>query len=336
MSRRVRFGLFDFDPDTGVLNREGVPVRLQPQPGRVLAVLVTHAGEVVTRDALRQEIWNDGTFVDFERGLNFCIAQIRSALGDSAESPRFIETLPRRGYRFIAPVCSRHSASRGWLASWNLSQRLPLIRDPVCITQARVGPHPRSLSRGDFAPRSGRRRVPVVVLITLAALTAILVATAWRAASVDRRIRIAVVPFDNETGMEDFDRIARGVADATVARLATPERVASLSIIGNAAALFQPRAFRDLQRIGTELDADYIVLAQMKRDAAGVRLIAHLIRVDDQAHVWANTYDRPAFTLDVQSEIAESIASAVAKGADREPLTSHLNLLKRRRLRAHR
>ena len=140
-----------------------------------------------------------------------------------------------------------------------------------------------------------------------------LVTGAWRAAPVDRRIRIAVVPFDNETGMEDFDRIARGVADATVARLATPERVAALSVIGNAAALFQPRAFRDLQRIGTELDADYIVLAQMKRDAAGVRLIAHLIRVDDQAHVWANTYDRPAFTLDVQSEIAESIASAVAK-----------------------
>ena len=111
MSRRARFGLFEFDPDTGVLNREGVPVRLQPQPGRVLAVLVTHAGEVVTRDALRQEIWNDGTFVDFERGLNFCIAQIRSALGDSAESPRFIETLPRRGYRFIAPVLQQDAGA---------------------------------------------------------------------------------------------------------------------------------------------------------------------------------------------------------------------------------
>jgi TolB-like protein len=144
-------------------------------------------------------------------------------------------------------------------------------------------------------------------------VTAALVASAWRTASVDRRVRIAVVPFDNETGMDDFDRVARGVADATVARLATPERVAALAVIGNAAALHQPRAFRDLQRIGVELDADYIVLAQMKRDAAGVRLIAHLIRVRDQAHVWANTYDRPGFTLDVQAEIAESIASAVAR-----------------------
>ena len=320
MSRRIRFGLFDFDPDTGVLSREGVPVRLQPQPGRVLAVLITHAGEVVTRDVLRQEIWNDGTFVDFERGLNFCIAQIRSALGDSAESPRFIETLPRRGYRFIAPVQDIRPAGVGSPVGTQPAPAVDSGSGLHCSMLA--GPHPRSLSRGDFAPRSGRRRsaaVAITVLITLVALTAILVATAWRATLVDRRIRIAVVPFDNETGMEDFDRIARSVADATVARLATPERVASLSIIGNAAALFQPRAFRDLQRIGTELDADYIVLAQMKRDAAGVRLIAHLIRVDDQVHLWANTYDRPAFTLEVQSEIAESIASAVAKALAASP-----------------
>ena len=94
---------------------------------------------------------------------------------------------------------------------------------------------------------------------------------------------------------------------------ATPERVARVSVIGNAAALHQPRAFRNLHRIGTELDADYIILAQMKADTARVRLIAHLIRVDGEAHVWANTYDRPAFTLDVQSEIAESIASEVMK-----------------------
>jgi TolB-like protein len=84
-------------------------------------------------------------------------------------------------------------------------------------------------------------------------------------------------------------------------------------VIGNAAVLHQPRAFRDLQRIGTELGAEYIVLAQMKSDAGGVRLIAHLIRVPDQVHVWASTYDRPAFTLDAQAEIAESIATAVAR-----------------------
>ena len=103
----IRFGLFELDPATGDLRREGRPVRLQPQPARVLALLTSRPGEVVTREELRQEIWNDGTFVDFERGLNFCISQIRTALNDSADSPRFIETLPRRGYRFIAPVAPR-------------------------------------------------------------------------------------------------------------------------------------------------------------------------------------------------------------------------------------
>ena len=288
MDGRVRFGLFEFDADTGALSREGVPVRLQPQPARVLAILVTHAGDVVTRDTLRQEVWSDGTFVDFERGLNFCVAQIRSALGDAADSPRFIETLPRRGYRFIAP-----------------------------IHETRSQPERSAKS----VARSG---LYVTALVGLTLVTAALVAGAWRAASEDARVRIAVVPFDNETGMEEFDRIARGVADATVARLSTPERVAAFSVIGNAAALQQPRAFRDLKRIGTELGADYIVLAQMKRDDAGVRLIAHLIRVRDQSHLWANTYDRAVpspeqgdategFTLAAQAEIAEAIAAQVAK-----------------------
>jgi DNA-binding winged helix-turn-helix (wHTH) protein len=100
----MRFGLFDFDPAAGTLAREGTPVRLQPQPGRVLALLVERPGEVVTREELRQRIWGNDTFVDFERGLNFAIGQIRSALGDSAASPRYVETLPRRGYRFILAV----------------------------------------------------------------------------------------------------------------------------------------------------------------------------------------------------------------------------------------
>ena len=125
------------------------------------------------------------------------------------------------------------------------------------------------------------------------------------------------MPFDNETGVDGFDRIARGVADATVARLATPERVARLSVIGNAAELYQPRAFRDLRKIGLALDAEYVVLAQMKSDGSGVRLIAHLIRVSDESHIWANSYDRPDFTLQVQGEIAESIASAVLERLSR-------------------
>ena len=320
----MRFGLYEFDADSGALTREGAAVRLQPQPARVLALLVARAPDIVTRDALRHEVWNDGTFVDFERGLNFCIAQIRSALGDAADSPRFIETLPKRGYRFIAPVQPLPGRPRPLRAAASLRQgyggppKLQRRRESPSESERRWDSTSAENGLPNYSSQPGtgwpgHRGLVFAGFVGLALVTAALVAVAWRTAPVDRRVRIAVVPFDNETGTDDFDRVARGVADATVARLATPERVAALAVIGNAAALHQPRAFRDLQRIGVELDADYIVLAQMKRDAAGVRLIAHLIRVRDQAHVWANTYDRPGFTLDVQAEIAESIASAVAR-----------------------
>ncbi|HET6899682.1 MAG TPA: transcriptional regulator, partial [Vicinamibacteria bacterium] len=100
----LRFGVFDLNPATGELHRAGLRVRLQPQPVRVLEILATRAGTIVSREELRQAVWGEGTFVDFEHGLNFCINQVRRALGDSATAPRFVETVPRRGYRFIAPV----------------------------------------------------------------------------------------------------------------------------------------------------------------------------------------------------------------------------------------
>src|SRR5438067_511426 len=105
-SSRVRFGVCDFDPTTRELRRDGFPVRLQAQPAQVLELLVREAGDLVSRESLRQAVWGTETFVDFDRGLNFCIAQIRSALGDSADSPRFIRTVPKKGYQFIAPVSS--------------------------------------------------------------------------------------------------------------------------------------------------------------------------------------------------------------------------------------
>lgn len=283
----ARFGLFEFDAVSGTLTREGVPVRLQPQPARVLEVLIARAGDVVTREDLRAAIWGEATFVDFDRGLNFCISQIRSALGDSADSPRFVETLPRRGYRFIAPV-------------------KPL--EPVALPGTDAVPQPAARVAAIHWPRT--RWMVAVAAVGLLVVAA--AASVFRpAASVKAPIRVAVVPFDNETGSTEYDRIAGGVADATVARLATADRLERIAVIGNAAVLRRPRAFRDLKAIGEELHAEYVVLAQVKSDGGRVRLIAHLIRTSDQAHVWAHTFDRPAFPLEVQSELAEAIAAAV-------------------------
>jgi DNA-binding winged helix-turn-helix (wHTH) protein len=108
----VRFGVFQADFRTGELRKQGVQVRLQDKPLQLLAALVERPGELVSRDALRQRLWGDQTFVDFERSLNIATTKLRAALGDSADSPRFIETLPRRGYRYPRPSASRHPTLR--------------------------------------------------------------------------------------------------------------------------------------------------------------------------------------------------------------------------------
>ncbi len=100
----LRFDLFELDTRSGELRKHGDRIKLPPQPFRVLELLVRRSGEILTRDDIREHVWCNDTFVDFEQGLNFCIRQIREALGDTADAPRFIETLPRRGYRFLLPV----------------------------------------------------------------------------------------------------------------------------------------------------------------------------------------------------------------------------------------
>jgi DNA-binding winged helix-turn-helix (wHTH) protein/TolB-like protein len=180
---RVRFGLFDFDPASGELRREAVPVRLQAQPAQVLGVLISQAGEVVTRETLREAVWGSGTVVDFERGLNFCIAQIRAALGDSADSPRFIRTVPKRGYQFIAPVETN---------------------SPAAIA-------PR--------PQKPRWAVPAAVAAALMLGGAALV-LATRPAPAPT---IAVCRFDNQTGEPALDRFADALADNVVAELTSAE-----------------------------------------------------------------------------------------------------------------
>src|SRR4029079_12367889 len=101
--RILRFGMFELDLRTGELRKNGLLVKLQQQPFKVLSLLAAQGGELVTRDDMRLEVWGGDTYVDFDQGLNFCIKQIRSALGDQADCPRYVETLPRRGYRVIAP-----------------------------------------------------------------------------------------------------------------------------------------------------------------------------------------------------------------------------------------
>jgi TolB-like protein/DNA-binding winged helix-turn-helix (wHTH) protein len=271
------FGVFEFEPISGTLSRNGRPVRLQRQPAKMLAALVAQPGEIVERAALQAAIWGSETNVDFERGLNFCAAQIRAALRDSAASPRYIETLPRRGYRFIAPV------------------------------QPAVATAPRALPRAR--------------LLTIAGILVILAVVGWTVLGLragQDPPRIVVVPFDNETGSLDFDRVSKNLSDATVARFATPERMPKLRVIGNAADVRFTFVPRDLKAIGESLEARYILLGQVKRDDRQVRVIAHLIRASDQTHLWANPYDRVILDLPAQAQLAEAIAAAVMDRISRD------------------
>src|ERR1700704_2959237 len=128
--RVVRFGLFEVDLRAGELFKQGIKIKLQQQPFRVLALLLEHPGEVVTREALRQAIWPAGTFVEFDVGVDAAVHKLRTALGDSAETPRLVETLPRRGYRFIAPVdgvAASTAPSYAALQAVPIPKRKPLL-----------------------------------------------------------------------------------------------------------------------------------------------------------------------------------------------------------------
>jgi len=279
---RLRFGVFQFVPGTRELWRDGHRVRLQAQPAQVLSLLLARAGEIVTRDELRLAVWGNGTFVDFDRGLNFCIAQIRSALGDSADSPLFVRTIPKRGYQFIAPVSGMEAAP------------VPPARKASWLR-------------------------PAFATALLATIALLVVQRVWPARP---SVRIAVTRFDNETGNPALDRFADGLTDAVVADLTSS---GGYGIIGNAAILRVPRPKRDLRAIASSLGVRYVILGQVQGDPLHPRILAHLIRVPEQTHVWVTRRDNVSLSdpSQVQSETATQIAHEfTSKLTSQKPLAN--------------
>jgi DNA-binding winged helix-turn-helix (wHTH) protein/TolB-like protein len=294
-SKRVHFGIFTFDRATRELWRDGVPVRLQAQPAQALALLIEHAGDVVTRETLRKELWGEETFVDFERGLNFCIAQIRTALGDSAESPRFVRTLPKRGYRFIAPVAQS-----------------PQPGPPQPGPPQPGPPQGSPVEPVVVSPRSGRRFLGAAAMVGIALAGGILWWTLRPKAS-QSAITIAVTRFDNETGDPAFNRLADILTDSVVGEL-TVAGGGRYGVIGNASVLRGPRESRNLLAIGSALKAGYIAIGQVQRDGASIRILAHLIRLPDQKHLWVVREESSAQEAEGrQSDLARRIAAEFSR-----------------------
>jgi DNA-binding winged helix-turn-helix (wHTH) protein/TolB-like protein len=301
-SGRFRFGLFEFDVATRELRREGVLLRLQAQPAQVLCCLVEHAGKVVSREELHRAVWGGETFVDFDRGLNFCIGQIRSALGDDSTTPRYVRTLPKRGYQFIAPV-----EPIGERIDGNIGERLE--RTETISTKRK------------FTLTTAALICAALVLVTFSASAGYWLRS-WQASK--RLPIVAVLRFDNETGDPSMARFSDGLTDDVVEQLTSLSR-GRYEIIGNARILRLPRDQRDLNAIASSLHAGYVVLGQVQSAGAQVRILAHLIRLPDQTHLWVARMDRPvAESLSVESEAAQRVGAEfserVVKDSSGSPL----------------
>jgi len=256
----MKFGVYDFDLETCELCRGGSVVRLQPQPAQVLRVLIEAEGQIVSRERIRELVWGTEVHVDFDRALNYAVSQIRSALRDSAESPRYVETIPKAGYRLLASV---EKVAR--------EQTVP-EKPNAAVQDARGWSRRRTLVVGAGA---------VSMLGAVAGLSRMFASRGGR--------RIAVALFDNETNDSRLDRFANDVTDSLVIAL-TESTIGAYQVIGNAALLRQKRSFRDLEVIARELKARFVILGQVKagKGARGEEagfVLARLISMPDQVHL---------------------------------------------------
>ncbi|WP_433966322.1 winged helix-turn-helix domain-containing protein [Tunturiibacter gelidiferens] len=287
--RVLRFGDFELDVCAGQLRKHGVKLRLQGQPLQVLAVLLKHAGDVVTRDELRSQIWSADTFVDFDHSLHNAIARLRETLGDSAETPRYIETLPRRGYRFIAPVEKEEAPDPSGSANEAPPREVPVV---------------------------AARSMPRVFLVT--SVVALLVGTpafwlvrtgAHPTSAAPRLNSIAVLPLDNLSGDPSEEFFADGLTDQLITDLA---RVGSLRVISRTSVLRYKGTKEGLPEIARELNVDAIVEGSVVRSGQRVRVTAQLLEASTDQHLWAETYDRDVGdVLKLQGEVAGAIAQQV-------------------------
>src|SRR5262249_10534261 len=269
--------------------KRGVRLRLQGQPLEVLAGLLNRAGDVVTREELRAQIWTADTFVDFDHSLHNAIARLREVIGDSADMPRYIETLPRRGYRFIAPVETV---------------------EVVSPSRAAHPEEPRTTS-------AESKRPPARAMVAGGILAVFVIATAfWLSRTTPRHTSaaprldsIAVLPLDNLSGDPSEEFFADGMTDQLITDLA---EVGSLRVISRTSVMPYKGTKKGLPEIARELNVTAIVEGSVVRSGQRVRVTAQLIQAPTDQHLWAETYDRDlGNVLKLQGEVAYAIAQQV-------------------------
>ena len=280
-ARIYRFGEFTLDARTGELSHAGSRTPLRDQSLHLLLAVLERPGELVTREELIARLWPADTFVDFERGLNKAVNHLREALGDSAEQPRFIETLPRKGYRFIAPV----------------------TREGEELTAA-----PAALAE---PPRRSRvLAASVIAGIVIAIGVAIAVAREWTSRpAVPRIAALAVIPLENLSRDADEQYFADGLTDSLITDLA---KIGSVRITSRTSVIQYRSTKKSVKDIGRELNVDAIVEGTVTHAGNRVRVTAQLIQVSTDMHLWADTYERDVSEIiDLQRTLATDIARQI-------------------------
>jgi TolB-like protein/DNA-binding winged helix-turn-helix (wHTH) protein/Tfp pilus assembly protein PilF len=280
----VRFGSFELDTRAGELWTGNTKVPLQEQPLQILRMLLERPGELVTREELHSALWPGSSFGDFDDSLNHAVRRLRDVLGDLPEHPHFIETVPRHGYRFIAPVESAAAVSPPAVSA----ARTPPLQGWVLVLAA-------------------------LTLIVLAGLGVYLVRQRLARQEKARagKIMLVVLPFDNLSGDPEQEYFSDGITEEMTARLAqlSPER---LAVIGRASAMTYKHARKTIDQIGKELRVQYVLEGSVRRGGGRVRVTAQLIEVGDQTHVWAQSYERDLRdVLALQADVAQAIAHEV-------------------------
>jgi TolB-like protein/DNA-binding winged helix-turn-helix (wHTH) protein/Tfp pilus assembly protein PilF len=297
------FGPFEADLRSGELRKHGVRLKLQDQPFQVLALLLEHAGDVVTREELRQRLWPADTFVDFDTGLNSAVKKLRDVLADSADEPRYIETIPRRGYRFIAPLVDPNPATA-------LSSVPEPGLHPAHETASSLPAGSVVASAESFFFTRSRLLFRAAALLLLLVAGFLVYRNIGAGGKKQTAIKsLAVLPLKNLSGDASQDYLADGMTEALIGRLAG---IHDLRVISRTSVMRYKDTKEALPEIAKTLGVDAIVEGSVIRDGNRIRVHAQLIRAATDEHFWSEAYDRElSDVLTLQSDVAHSIAQKV-------------------------
>jgi TolB-like protein/DNA-binding winged helix-turn-helix (wHTH) protein/Tfp pilus assembly protein PilF len=302
----VRFGTYEVSLQSGEVRKAGLRVRVQQQPMKLLEVLLEHPGEVVTREELRSRVWPNESFGDFDQALNIAIGKLRNALEDSAENPRFIETLPKRGYRFIADVSVRDAGARPKVPE-SVAGNLPGSQEKKTEPGHRLQGAGLAVGPKRRVWLTGRVIVAVAFVLSLSILSVWLFRSRGPAPAGIQSL--AVLPLENLSGDASQNYFADGMTDELITDLA---QISALRVISRTSVMVYKGARKPLPQIAHELNVDAVVEGTVLRSGDQVRITAQLIEASTDKHLWSQSYEGELRdTLALQSRVASAIADQI-------------------------